>query len=776
MDWAIHVLLSKTKRMKDFNNLLLIMIALCLSLSAYAQQTVTGKVTDKTTEEAITAATVSVLKTGAGVVTDVNGRFELDLPRDADTLVVSYVGYESKLISARGRTGDLSIGMEASPFNLKQVMITANRDERLRSEVPIAISKLSAKEIAEAKPYQLDQILNRIPGVNMIDLGNEQHSMSIRQPIATNGVFLYLEDGIPIRPTGAFNHNALIEINHASMQQVEVVRGPVSSLYGAEAVGGAINFFNKTPTARPMGRIAVQGNNLGFRRTDIEGSTTTGKLGLYGGVSYSGRRNGFRENSDYDKLSVNGKAVYTLNANTRLSAGLTYIDYSTDALVGTDSADFVNRIFPSQFEFAGRDVYALRANTQLNHKWNDKNSTNFTVYFRDNFVDQNATHTIRDDPNDPLRGSSEISRLAFTSYGTQVRHKTNLDFLNSSFIIGGSFDYSPTDIIRNYIDVTKNEEGDFIGFTDPDSLLANAQADLFNYAGYFQYTINPVEKLKILFSGRYDNIRYVYDNFLDGTASSGSPDGTNEFTAFTPKVGIVYDVTARTGLYGNYSQGFLPPQLSELYRATKIPTLEAAQYNNYELGGWHQFGDKATLEVNVYRLEGENEIVRVDLPDGSRERQNARQTLHQGIEYSLTVRPSKEWKIQVAGSNSVHRYEKFEDESADIDGNEIPQAPNWLANSVVTYYPNRIPDLSLSVEWRHVGEYFLDNQNENTYEGFDIFNFRVGYEIKGVEIWGSVMNLTDKLYSVNTRLRRGAPQYRVGEIRSFNLGLAYNFK
>ena len=670
----------------------------------------------------------------------------------------------------------MPIAIEASTFNLNQVMITASRDEQIRKEAPIAISQISAREIEETKPYQLDQVLNRIPSVNMIDLGNEQHSMSIRQPIATNGVFLYLEDGIPIRPTGAFNHNALIEINHASMQRIEVVRGPVSSLYGAEAVGGAINFFNKNPTVKPQGRVAVQGNNLGFRRTDIEGSATKGKLGFYGGASYSGRRNGFRDNSEYDKISLNGKAIYTFDANTRLSAGLTYIDYSTDALVGTDSADFFNREFPSQYEFAGRDVYALRGNTQLNHKWNTRNTTNFTLYFRDNFVDQNATHTIRNNANDPLKGSSEISRLAFTSYGTQVRHKMDFNWLNSHVIMGGSFDYSPTDIQLNYIDVTRNANGDYIGFTNPDSLLGQSQTDILNSAAYFQYAINPIKKLKVLLSGRYDNIRYDYDNFLDSTASSGSPDGINNFNAFTPKVGIVYDINPKTGFYANYSRGFLPPQISDLYRETKIPTLEAANYDNYEIGGWYQLGKKASLEVNVYRLEGHNEIVRVDLPDGSRERQNARETIHQGVEYSLTVEPGKQWRIQVTGSNSIHKYEEHEIDDSKFNDKEIPQAPNWLANAVVSYYPKQVKNLRLSVEWRHVGEYYLDNVNENTYEGYDIFNFRAGYKIKAFEIWGSVMNLTDELYSVNTTMRGNQRSYRVGEIRSFNAGVAYTFK
>ena len=56
----------------------------------------------------------------------------------------------------------------------------------------------------------------------MINLGNEQHAMGIRQPMGTRSLFLYLEDGIPVRTSGVFNHNALMEINMAAVKSIEI--------------------------------------------------------------------------------------------------------------------------------------------------------------------------------------------------------------------------------------------------------------------------------------------------------------------------------------------------------------------------------------------------------------------------------------------------------------------------------------------------------------------------------------------------------------------------
>ncbi|MGX7835952.1 TonB-dependent receptor plug domain-containing protein, partial [Campylobacter fetus subsp. venerealis] len=77
------------------------------------------------------------------------------------------------------------------------------------------------------------------------------HSMAIRQPATTSPYYLYLEDGIAVRPMGIFNHNALLETNQLAISSVEVVKGPVSSIYGSEGIGGAINFLTHRPTAVP---------------------------------------------------------------------------------------------------------------------------------------------------------------------------------------------------------------------------------------------------------------------------------------------------------------------------------------------------------------------------------------------------------------------------------------------------------------------------------------------------------------------------------------------
>jgi outer membrane receptor for ferrienterochelin and colicin len=138
------------------------------------------------------------------------------------------------------------------------VIVSASREAQSGTEAPVAISTLSPQVLGGIKATSLEQVLNKVSGVYMVDLGNEQHFMAIRQPISTRSVFLYLEDGIPIRTSGDFNHNALIEINQAALKTIEVIRGPASSLYGSEAIGGAVNFITQAPSSVPTASVQAE--------------------------------------------------------------------------------------------------------------------------------------------------------------------------------------------------------------------------------------------------------------------------------------------------------------------------------------------------------------------------------------------------------------------------------------------------------------------------------------------------------------------------------------
>lgn len=254
-----------------------LLILLLLAQLTYAQSPIKGKVIDAVTKEPIYGASVNCCTNGKACMSNASGEFSLPASDTATMVLVSFVGYQSKqaLVSANG-----VIALTPSNALLQEVVVTANRESVKRSEAPVAITTLSAKTIQDTKPVSIDQVLNKVSGVYMVNLGNEQHQMSIRQPMTTKSLFLYLEDGIPVRTTGLFNHNALLELNMTAVKNIEVIKGPSSSLYGSEAIGGVVNFITLAPTALPTAKISFQGNTIGYKRGDLKTAFTKGKWGF----------------------------------------------------------------------------------------------------------------------------------------------------------------------------------------------------------------------------------------------------------------------------------------------------------------------------------------------------------------------------------------------------------------------------------------------------------------------------------------------------------------
>ena len=228
----------------------------------------------------------------------------------------------------------------------------------------------------------------------MVNLGNEQHQMSIRQPMTTKSLFLYLVDGIPVRTTGLFNHNALLEMNMAATKTIEVIKGPSSSLYGSEAIGGVVNFITIAPTAIPVLKLSLQGNNIGYKRSELQSSFSSGKWGFALSGYYADKRNSFMEYSDFHKAIATARIDYRFSDKTFLSNSATWLNYYSDMPSGVDSTMFATRTFINPQTFTYRKVDAFRYRSTLTQSWNENSKTTATLVYRENSIGQNPNNRI----------------------------------------------------------------------------------------------------------------------------------------------------------------------------------------------------------------------------------------------------------------------------------------------------------------------------------------------------------------------------------------------
>ncbi|XHR95785.1 TonB-dependent receptor plug domain-containing protein [Mucilaginibacter sp. UC70_90] len=241
--------------------LILFITFILVKTLAFGQTTIQGTVTDANTHEAIAGASICNADAATGAklgMTNAKGHFSINA-QDVNRLKFAMVGYSARIIEVSAIKGQkLDVALEPSTVDLQPVVVTASREGQARQDAPIAISKINSTQIKDTKATALYQLLNKVAGVYMVNLGNEQHTMAIRQPITYNALYLYMEDGVPIRPTGIFNHNSLYEINMSGVKDIEVIKGPASSLYGSNSIGGAVNFITQGPPTGYAGNVLLR--------------------------------------------------------------------------------------------------------------------------------------------------------------------------------------------------------------------------------------------------------------------------------------------------------------------------------------------------------------------------------------------------------------------------------------------------------------------------------------------------------------------------------------
>ncbi|QDK80294.1 TonB-dependent receptor [Spirosoma sp. KCTC 42546] len=759
-----------------------------------------GTVLDGQTQEPIPGATVRLLGTTIGSITDAQGRFSVAGQQATDSLIISSIGYQERRVASSGK---LSIKLMPRIEDLQPVVVTASREAQARSEAPMAISRLSSGLLQETKPVNLYEVINKTPGVVMPNLGNEQHMMGIRQPFSTNAYYLYLEDGVAVRPMGIFNHNALIELNSFSISSVEVVKGPVSSLYGPEAVGGAINFLTHRPTAVPVVRVGVMGDGWGYRRVQAgAGGMLTNRLGLFGGVSVARQRNSWQTQSDFDKVSLNARAEYAFSNQTRLTGTVSYNQYYSQTGGSVDSLAYYSRQYVSTTDFTYRDVRSLRSRLTLEHRWAAHSETSATAFYRDNSLKQNPNYSIRW-KSEATTATGEINENAFHSIGLMAQHSQRFAWIDSRLLVGIVYDNSPTTYYAYQTELQATLRPDkrsverYVQVRElPDQFLSRYAATIHNLAAYAQYDFAPMPNLRLSAGLRYDRMAFDYENFLDKTT------GTKNYNQLTPKLGLTYDLGHGAGLYANVSRGFSPPGLTAVFRknpntaAGQPPfyyNLQSAQFSNLEVGGWASFlNKKVNIDWALYQMNGINELLSIRQPDNSTDYQSAGRTLHRGLEYSLTYKPSGQWFFRFGGTNSIHRFEDFalsnlpSDVVKNLAHYDMPQAPRWVANTELTYKPRWAKGIRMAMEWQRIGPWYQNQTNTVQYNdrgafgarGVSVLNLRTGYVYKAMEVYVNVLNLTNELYA-NNATRGNAITDRTtftpAAPRTFVIGLQYNF-
>ncbi|NGZ06959.1 MAG: TonB-dependent receptor [Magnetococcales bacterium] len=668
--------------------------------------------------------------------------------------------------------------LHAEEIPLPEVTVTGTREGQKISETPATVGVIAREAIRNQHPTHPTEILGKVPGVWINKAGGEGHMTMIRQPLTTSPVYLYLEDGIPTRSTGFFNHNALYEVNLPMSGGIEVNKGPGTALYGSDAIGGVVNSLTRPPPAKAEAEGSGEIGLYGWHRVLLTAGNRFGEDGIRADINLT-HTDGWIDQSAFDRQNATLRWDRVMGDHASLKSVLSYsnIDQESSGSSNVTLDDFQNNPRRNYSPITFRKVEAVRLSTA--YEWEDERQlVSIAPYFRHNSMaimpswsmtyDQTQYDTFND------------------SFGLMLKYRRDFAPWRTRVIVGMDLDYSPGGREENSVLTTiePGTAGDsrvFSGYTLGPRIY---EYDV-TYRGispYLHGEFSPFERLRITGGLRHDTIRYDYDNQLANTPTTvvttigtkvygHAADAEVEYGHVSPKLGVAYAFTDSLSGFVSYNHAFRTPSEGQLFRPSSAGTeananiaalaalnLKPVKVNSHEVGLRDKDGKGLDYELSLYHMTKQDDILSyLDPVDMVSKVTNAGETLHRGVELGVGAAMGVDWRLDAAVSYAKHTYERWTESATKVyDGKEMDKAPRVIGNTAVRYAPEGGKSGQVSLEWVSLGSYWLDPANTRKYGGHDLFNLRGSYPVRSdLEIFGSVTNLFDKRYAETGALSWG---------------------
>ncbi|MGD1931073.1 MAG: TonB-dependent siderophore receptor [Leptolyngbyaceae cyanobacterium] len=480
---------------------------------------------------------------------------------------------------------------------------TATRTNTPLRDIPQSIQVIPQQVIEDQQVTELRDALRNFSGVQQ---GNTVAGTSEFPIIRGFQQFNFFRDG--------FRETLNTRRDVANIEQIELLRGPASVLFGTLEPGGIVNLVTKKPLSEPFYEASLRGGNLGFFRPtiDLSGPVNSEETVLYRLNAAYERSDGFRDfDQGIERAFIAPVIALELGDRTDLSFDFEYLsderpwDRGLVAL-GEEVADIpLDRVLGELDDRAATDALLVgyRLEHRFNEDWTLRNRFRFS--FNERSV-QNAEPGSLNEETGVLTRVWEDSESEATIYELQ----TNLlgsfttGSIRHNLLIG-------IDLLRDTFDFT-NRSGDapsinifepVYGFSRPardelsGAFIFETETDSLGI--YLQDQITLLDNLKLLLGGRLD--------IVDGSTVSGDDIETTrsqqQDEAFSPRVGIVYQPIEPLSLYASFSQSFAP---NSGVQSDGSP-LEPERSTQYEVGVRGEFfDDRLIANLAVYEITKRN--------------------------------------------------------------------------------------------------------------------------------------------------------------------------
>lgn len=315
----------------------IILIFFFISVSSlWAQNTLEIVVLDVHDHQPLAGANVYFDSLQIGASTDSDGLAKItSIPNGRHWLVISYIGYQTQkaALSFPDQTTKppLTVFLEPSPFHSEQIVVTSTRNNSIVDKTPLRIEVMGKEEVNEEIAIQ--------PG-NISKFLGESSSIVTRQTSAVSGAISFRLQGLPGRYTkllkdgfpdfsGLASGFSPLQIPPLDLQQIEITRGALPTLFADGALAGIVNLISRRPTANPQWQLLF--NQTDKQGTDISSfySAKYGRAGFTFLVSQSQQsatdvdNDGFSDIPEFRQTTFNPRLFFNFDSSASLMVGLT---------------------------------------------------------------------------------------------------------------------------------------------------------------------------------------------------------------------------------------------------------------------------------------------------------------------------------------------------------------------------------------------------------------------------------------------------------------------
>ena len=661
----------------------------------------------------------------------------------------------------------------AEPPTLEEIVVTAERRAEPALQTPLSIGRVGAGDLRLVGETHASEVLNRVPGV-MIQRGSGQESLTaIRSPVLTGagscGAFLFLENGVSIRPVGFCNVNEMLEINVEQAEAVEVIRGTGGALYGSSAMHGIVNVLQPLPSGRArLGAGLVLGPD-DYRRASIEGRLDGAQTG-FGLAALHTHDGGWRDSSGFDEAKLNATWARGHGATPwRVDLAATDLDQQTAGfIVGQDAYRDERLAASNPNPEAYRAARALRLTGSFTPTVPLAATLELRPYLRHSRMDF-LQHFLLGKPLERNGQDSAglLSALRWTGSS------------GDSAVVGADLEVAQSTLVETQVEPTTGGSA-AANAIRPAGRHYDYRVDSRVAALYGEYARRIGERWRVDAGVRAEYVVYDYDNRMlaGNTDERGVPcdfggclysrpaDRTDTFVDLAPKLSVSVALAEGLQAYATVARGFRPPEMTELYRlqrAQRVADLQSERLDTREVGLKGRFA-RAQFALAAFDMDKQDVILResngFNVGNG--------RTSHRGLEYDLSWSPLDALLLSTGGTFARHRYEftrAVEGGERIERGNDIDTAPRRLQRVALQWQPSAL--FQAEAEWQQVGGYWLDAANEHRYRGHELVNLR-GRWFLGPQWTASlrISNLLDRAYADRADYAFGTYRYFPGRGRA----------